>query len=285
MGSPISTRKSSGIRNVPFTSHDTRCCSRAGTGTDPGLPFCALTTRSSNVTQLFHLLTKPLLIITSVPFPRESSSLSGSCSVTGSPKCLWERWTERSTTAGPRHTDGSSLCLVKCPAHYTHPLWTGSWGEGTDFFLKPQHVTGFKQPFCSSVHAAHVTPTTCGRNGLHFKGKYYLLLWKPCRLSKGTFFQKQVSVTKLDLPQLGLLTQTLPFPVSGISDSSQGSLPLLFAFLIPSLFSTCFSPNPALSPFLVSSPPFFTVISIFFEMFWHLMLALFFLLHLLLLSF
>lgn len=183
--------------------------------------------------------------------------------------------------AGPRHTDGSSLCLVKCPAHYTHPLWTGSWGEGTN----PQHVTGFKQPFCSSVHSAHVTPTTCGRNGLHFKGKYYLLLWKPFRLSKGTFFQKQVSVTKLDLPQLGLLTQTLPFPVPGISDSSQGSLPLLFAFLIPSLFSTCFSPNPALSPFLVSSPPFFTVISIFFEMFWHLMLALFFLLHLLLLSF
>lgn len=39
-----------------------------------------------------------------------------------------------------------------------HPLWTGSWGEGTDLFLKPQHVTGFKQPFCSSVHAAHVTP-------------------------------------------------------------------------------------------------------------------------------
>lgn len=65
----------------------------------------------------------------------------------------------------------------------------------------------------------------------------------------------------------------------------KSSLPLLFAFRTPSLFSTCFSPNPALSPFLVSSPPFFTVISIFFEMFWHLMLALFFLLHLLLLSF
>lgn len=29
-------------------------------------------------------------------------------------------------------------------------------------------------------------------------------------ISKGTFFQKQVSVTKLDLPQLGLLSQTLP---------------------------------------------------------------------------
>lgn len=166
-----------------------------------------------------------------------------------------------------------------------HPLWSGSWGEGTDFFLKPQIITGFKEPFCSSGHAAHVTPTTRERNWLHFKGKYYLLLWNSFRLSKGTFFQKQVSVTKLDHPQLRLLTQTLPVPIPGISDFSQGSLSLLFAFLTPSLFSTCFSPNPALSPFLVSSPPFFTVISIFFEMFWHLMLALFFLLHLLLLSF
>lgn len=119
MGSPISPWKSSGA-GMCHSPHMTQgAAAELGTGADPGLPFCALSTRSSNVTQLFHLLTKPLLIITSISFPSESFSSSGNCSVPGSPKCLWKRWTERCGTVGPWHRDGSSLYLVKCPAYYT----------------------------------------------------------------------------------------------------------------------------------------------------------------------
>lgn len=113
--SPPRKAQGAGMCHSPHTTQG--AAAELATGTDPGLPFCALTTRSSNVTQLFHLLTKPLLIISSVPFPSESFSLSGSCSVPGSPKRLWERWTERRRTTGPGHTDGSSLHLVKGPAH------------------------------------------------------------------------------------------------------------------------------------------------------------------------
>lgn len=72
-----------------------------------------------------------------------------------------------------------------------HPLSSGIWGEWTHFFPKPQHATGFKQPFCSSVHAAHVTLTTRERNWLRFKGKYYLLLRKSFRLSKACSFKSK----------------------------------------------------------------------------------------------
>lgn len=115
--SPPGKAQGAGMCHSPHTTQG--AAAELGTGADPGLPFCALTTRSSNVTQLFHLLTKPLLIITSVSFPSESFSSSGNCSVPGSPKCLWKRWTEQCGTAGPRHRDGPSLYLVKCPPHYT----------------------------------------------------------------------------------------------------------------------------------------------------------------------
>lgn len=85
---PSPPGKAQGAR-MCHSPHTTQgAAAELGTGTDPSLPFCALTTRSSNLTHLFHLLTKPLLIMTSVSFPREPFSLSGSCSVTGSPKCF-----------------------------------------------------------------------------------------------------------------------------------------------------------------------------------------------------
>lgn len=114
--SPPGKAEGAAMCHSPHTTQG--AAAELATGTDPGLPFCAQTTRSSNVTQLLHLLTKPLLIITSVYFPRESLPLSGCCSVTGSPKSLWKRWAERGTTEGPQHTAGSSLYMVKCPAHY-----------------------------------------------------------------------------------------------------------------------------------------------------------------------
>lgn len=168
MGSPISTSPSpaqgAGMCHSPHTTPG--AAAELGTGIDPGLPFCALFTRSSNVIQLFHLLTEPLLIITSVSFPRESFSLSGSCSVTGSPKCLWKRWTEQGTITGPWHRMGLPCTWVNVLPITPHPLWSEISGEWTYFLFKPQHVTGFKQLLCSSVHAAHVTLTTRGKNRL-----------------------------------------------------------------------------------------------------------------------
>lgn len=83
--SPPGKAQGAGMCHSPHTTQG--AAAELGTGADPSLPFCALTTRSSNVSQLFHLLTKPWLITASVSFPRQPHSCQGAA-VTGSPKCF-----------------------------------------------------------------------------------------------------------------------------------------------------------------------------------------------------
>lgn len=135
-------------------------------------------------------------------FSQTATLLSGSCS-DWQPQMLWERWTERGQDPCPWWN-----VLPMTPP----PLWSGIWGEWTDFFPKPQHVTAFKShsaALCTLLmsHSQHVKQTV-----LALKGN---IIW--CFKNHSGYQRhipsKQVNGTKLNLPQLGLLTQTLPVPI------------------------------------------------------------------------